>query len=217
MIKALSIDNENEGFPKEAIKEMKILKQEKFIHKNIIKLYDIKRCKPKEKNNYKGFVYMIYENIELDLFNYLNKGYKLSLPEIKCILLQILEGIEFLHSNNICQGNLQISNILISNEGIVKIADFSYSEFFNNNKNEYNYNNNINRYNFSYGSQANKLDKNFLDIMKLRYISPEVLLGEDKSTADIDIWALGCLIAELILEKPLFNGNRNNQLFIINH
>ena len=197
MIRTIDIDNENEGFPISAVKEMKILKQ--FNHRNLIKLYDIMRKKPKEKNNYKGHVYMIYENIEMDLFNYLNRGYKLSLPEIKCILLQIFEGVEFLHSNNIYHGNLQPSNILIS-EGIVKIADFGNSEIFN--KNEFDITNNI-----PYPQMKKKVNC-------LKYLSPEILLGDKRINPASDIWALGCLIAELILENPLFNGK---EFFLISY
>jgi cell division cycle 2-like len=52
--------------------------------------------------------------------------------EIKCLMLQFLEGMDYLHSNWFLHRDLKTSNLLLSNKGILKIADFGLARHFGN-------------------------------------------------------------------------------------
>ena len=88
-LKKILLDNEKEGFPITAIREITIMKR--LHHKNIMSLIEIVTSAPNEKNKYRGNVYLVFEYMEHD-FSGLFKKFKpnFTIPQIKCILYQIL-------------------------------------------------------------------------------------------------------------------------------
>ena len=98
-LKKILMDNEKEGFPITAIREIMILKR--LNHKNIVRLIEIVTSKPKEKNKYRGNVYLVFEYMEHDLSGLSDMRMSFTIPSIKCIMYQILCGIDYLHKNNI--------------------------------------------------------------------------------------------------------------------
>ena len=129
-------------------------------------------------------VYMVMEFLEHDLRVLMEqmKGPFLA-PEIKCLLLQILRGIKYLHSNWIIHRDLKTANLLLNNQGILKIADFGLAR--------------------EYGSPATLLSPN---VVTLWYRAPELLLLSKEYTPAVDMWSVGCIFAELILKRPLFES-----------
>ena len=74
---------------------------------------------------------------------------------------------------------------MVSNEGILKIADFGLARAFN-----------------------FPADRTYTqDVVTLWYRSPELLLGENRYDLGVDMWSIGCILAEFLTRKPLFMGD----------
>jgi len=95
---------------------------------------------------------------------------------------QLFAGLTHIHTKGILHRDVKPENLLINADGILKIADFG-------------------------SSRRTRKEGNYTPgLVTLRYRAPEIFLGcKDYSTA-IDMWSSGCLIAELILGKPLLDG-----------
>lgn len=109
------------------------------------------------------------------------------MPMIRSIMHQMLSGIHYLHSNWIMHRDLKPANILVMGRGeqcgVVKIADFGLARIF----------------------QA-PLKPLRETVVTLWYRAPELLLGAKHYTRAVDMWAIGCIFAELISLRPLFLG-----------
>lgn len=107
---------------------------------------------------------------------------------------QLLSGIFFLHRNNILHRDIKASNLLISQEGVLKLADFGLARPV------------ISEPGLEYTN----------NVITLWYRPPELLLGEERYGPAVDIWSAGCIMAELLLKKPLFPGKTEfDQLALI--
>ncbi|GAB1200544.1 hypothetical protein APSETT444_009917 [Aspergillus pseudonomiae] len=73
----------------------------------------------------KPSMYMVTPYMEHDLSGLLeNPSVQFTEPQIKCYMLQLLEGLKYLHGNRILHRDMKAANLLISNKGILQIADF---------------------------------------------------------------------------------------------
>lgn len=91
---------------------------------------------------------------------------------------QILEGLIYLHQQHVIHRDIKGANILISSDGIAKLADFGLARvFYPNNKN---------------AQYTNR-------VVTLWYRAPELLLGSRNYSDTVDVWSLGCVFAEMIL------------------
>lgn len=185
-LKRILMENEKEGFPITAIREIMILKR--LNHKNIIKLLEIVTSKPSEKNKFRGNVYLVFEYMEHDLSGLADLKLSFNVPMIKCILHQIITGVQYLHSQNIIHRDIKGANILINNKGEVKIADFGLARIHN---------------------PHPSLIKQYTNrVVTLWYRSPELLFGSTNYGPSIDMWSVGCLFSELLTGVPPFRGNK---------
>lgn len=121
-----------------------------------------------------------------------NPKIKFELPHMKCIMRQILEGLNYIHSQNIIHRDIKGANILVSNKGDVQIADFGLTR------------------------EIQPQDKHMLytsKVVTLWFRSPELLYGMRNYTLAVDCWSVGCIFAELILGKgrALFNGSKEHE------
>ena len=107
-----------------------------------------------------------------------NVKHEFTWGEIKCLIKQLLMGIEYLHSKNIIHRDLKPSNILYNNKGVLKICDFGLARKYNPSK------------------QLTPV------VVTLWYRAPELLLGMERYTKAIDIWSIGCIFAEMLLKEP---------------
>ena len=183
-LKKILMDNEKEGFPITALREIMILKRLK--HKNIIPLKEIVTSKPKEKNKYRGNVYLVFEYMEHDISGLGNLKSNYTIPNIKCIMYQLLEGLQYLHSNNIIHRDIKTANILLNNKGEIKIGDFGLARIIS-------------------PSLKKKITNR---VVTLWYRAPELLFGEDHYGPAIDMWSIGCVFSELLTGTPLFKGKK---------
>ena len=188
-LKKILIENEKEGFPVTAMREILIMKR--LHHQNILKLIEIVLSQPNEKNKNRGNFYLVFEYMEHDLSLLSTFRINYTIPEIKCILYQILSGIGYLHENNIIHRDIKSANILLNNKGEIKIGDFGLARLINPNPNV------AKRY-------TNR-------VVTLWYRAPELLLGETNYGFAIDVWSIGCVFSELLNGVPLFNGRTDNE------
>lgn len=190
-LKRVKISNTNEeGLPVSTVREIALLKQVNQIgHVNIVRLLDVFHT-PQNALQREIWLTLVFEHIEQDLTTYLEGCPPPGLNEwrIKSIIYQVLKGVEFLHINRVVHRDLKPQNILIANDGRVKVADFGLARI----------------YGFSMILTS--------IVVTLWYRSPEVLLHSQYATA-VDIWSLGCIFAELYNGKALFEGkNECDQL-----
>ncbi|XP_073044626.1 cyclin-dependent kinase C-1-like isoform X2 [Primulina eburnea] len=197
-LKKIRMDNEKEGFPITAIREIKILK--KLEHDNVIKLKEIVTSPGREgvgqgnpdDNKYKGSIYMVFEYMDHDLTGLADRpGLRFSIEQIKCYMKQLLTGLHYCHVNQVLHRDIKGSNLLIDNEGNLKLADFGLARSFSNDHN------------------ANLTNR----VITLWYRPPELLLGATKYGPSVDMWSVGCIFAELLYGKPILPGkNEPEQL-----
>jgi cyclin-dependent kinase 12/13 len=198
-LKKVRMDNEREGFPLTAIREIKLLKT--LHHENIVTLKEIvtgsggkrnvsdtldeddrpeRSCRGKPK----GSIYMVFEYMDHDLTGLMDTpSIKFTEAQIKCYMLQLLRGLKYCHDRDVLHRDIKGSNLLIDNNGNLKIADFGLAR--------------------SYGEAGRKYTNR---VITLWYRPPELLLGANEYGPSVDMWSVGCLIAELLTRKPLFPG-----------
>jgi len=195
-LKKVRLENEKEGFPITAVREIKILRQLK--HKNIIKLREIVTDKQEavDFRKDKGSFYLVFDFMEHDLMGLLDSGLVTFTTELNCsIMRQIMEGLAYCHDRNFLHRDIKCSNILVNNKGQVKLADFGLARLYN----------------------ADDKDRPYTNkVITLWYRPPELLLGEERYGPSIDVWSCGCILGELFTKKPLFQANEEfAQLMVI--
>ncbi|XP_043462934.1 cyclin-dependent kinase 9-like [Leptopilina heterotoma] len=190
-MKKVLMDNEKEGFPITALREIKILQV--LNHNNIVNLIEICRTKGTPGNRYRSTFYLIFDFCEHDLAGLLsNVNVKFSLGEIKQVMVQLLNGLHYIHSNKILHRDMKAANVLITKTGILKLADFGLARAFSPNKN----------------GQPNRYTNR---VVTLWYRPPELLLGERNYGPPVDLWGAGCIMAEMWTRSPIMQGNTEQQ------
>ncbi|XP_073790347.1 cyclin-dependent kinase 9 isoform X2 [Danio rerio] len=192
------MENEKEGFPITALREIKILQLLK--HENVVNLIEICRTKGEatQFNRYKGSIYLVFDFCEHDLAGLLsNANVKFTLAEIKRVMQMLLNGLYYIHRNKILHRDMKAANVLITRDGVLKLADFGLARAFSLAKN----------------SQGNRYTNR---VVTLWYRPPELLLGERDYGPPIDLWGAGCIMAEMWTRSPIMQGNtEQHQLTLI--
>jgi len=184
-LKKIKIEHCDEGIPSTAIREMSLLRE--LSHPGIVNLLDIVHGENK--------LYLVFEFFNLDMKKYLDKKMApMSVPHVKSIIWQVLQGLLHCHQRRIMHRDLKPSNLLIDeDEKRVKIADFGLARSFGLPLKSYTH-----------------------EVVTLWYRAPEVLLGSKVYSTGVDIWSLGCIFFELAHRKPLFYGESEiGQIFKI--
>ncbi|XP_076609314.1 cyclin-dependent kinase 6 [Chaetodon auriga] len=173
------------GIPAAMVREVALLrKMTYFNHPNIVKLLDASAVPMDSSLD----LTLVLEYIDQDLSTYLSKvpASGLSHDSIKDVMQQLLRGLDFLHSNMVLHRDLKPENILVSSCGEVKIADFGLARM----------------YTFNIALTPG--------VVTLWYRAPEVLLNSVYMSS-VDMWSVGCIFAELLLLRPLFQGHTEVQ------
>ncbi|AMD20383.1 HDL361Cp [Eremothecium sinecaudum] len=208
-MKKILVKAETELFPITAQREIRILKC--MNHRNIIRLiemvYDHSPTQSASSHSQesaqgsgnadgsKSF-YMVLPYMIADLSGILhNPRIKLDMGDIKNMMLQIFEGINYIHCKKFMHRDIKTANILLDHKGILKIADFGLAR---------------NYYgpppNLKYPGGAG-VDAKYTSIVVTRwYRAPELVLGDKNYTTAVDIWGIGCVFAEFFEKKPILQG-----------
>jgi len=157
-----------------------IFLQELNGHENIIRLRNI----IKAENN--KDLYLVFDHMEADLHHVIRANI---LEEIhkQYVVYQLLKGMKYIHSADLIHRDLKPSNILINSDCQIKLADFGLAR--------------------SVASTAEDTNIKLTDYVATRwYRAPEILLGSTKYSKAVDMWSVGCILAELIVGKAIFQG-----------
>ena len=140
---------------------------------------------------------MILPYIVSDLSGILhNPRINLKLGDIKNMMLQLLESINYIHCQKFMHRDIKTANILIDHNGVLKLADFGLARIY------YGAPPNS-RYPGGAGSGAK-----YTSVVVTRwYRAPELVLGDKTYTTAVDIWGAGCVFAEFFEKKPILQGS----------
>ncbi|XP_026535492.1 cyclin-dependent kinase 12 isoform X7 [Notechis scutatus] len=190
-LKKVRLDNEKEGFPITAIREIKILRQ--LIHRSVVNMKEIVTDKQDalDFKKDKGAFYLVFEYMDHDLMGLLESGLvHFSEDHIKSFMKQLMEGLDYCHKKNFLHRDIKCSNILLNNSGQIKLADFGLARL--------------------YSSEESRPYTN--KVITLWYRPPELLLGEERYTPAIDVWSCGRLCGSPcpaawpdVIKLPYFN------------
>ncbi|KAI0938437.1 hypothetical protein AcV5_000119 [Taiwanofungus camphoratus] len=195
-LKRILMHNEKEGMPVTALREIKILKA--LRHPCIIDILDMFVVKSQGKDSPLS-VYMVFPYMDHDLAGLLeNERVKLSPSQIKLYMKQLLEGTEYMHRNHILHRDMKAANLLISNTGSLKIADFGLARAFDPN---------IVR-GGEFREDARGKERKYTNCVVTRwYRPPELLLGARQYGGEVDLWGIGCVLGEMFMRRPILPGS----------
>ncbi|CAL1392181.1 unnamed protein product [Linum trigynum] len=177
-LKKVRFDN----YQPESIRFMarEILILRRLDHPNIIKLEGI------ITSRLSSSIYLVFEYMEHDLAG-LSSSPEINLtePQIKCYMKQLLRAVEHCHLRGVMHRDIKMSNILVNNNGILKLADFGLANVL-----------------ATSGGKQRLTSR----VVTLWYRPPELLLGSTSYNVSVDLWSVGCVFAELLTGKPLLKG-----------
>ncbi|GAB7322870.1 hypothetical protein MBLNU13_g05423t1 [Cladosporium sp. NU13] len=172
------------------LREMKLLRY--FNHENIISILDIQ--KPR---NYESFteVYLIQELMETDMHRVI-RTQELSDDHCQYFIYQTLRALKAMHSANVLHRDLKPSNLLLNANCDLKVCDFGLAR----------------------SAASTEDNQGFMTeyVATRWYRAPEIMLTFKEYTKAIDVWSVGCILAEMLSGKPLFPGkDYHHQLTLI--
>jgi len=137
---------------------------------------------------------MVFEYSEYDLTGVLETSeIRFTQDHVKSWSQQLLSGVHYMHINKVIHRDLKASNLLINKKGELKIADWGLAR--------------------SWNSEMKRLT---VRVITLWYRPPELLLGCAQYTSKIDMWSVGCIIAEMFRRSGFLRGaNETTQLDLI--
>uniref|UniRef100_A0A7N9ASD7 Cyclin dependent kinase 16 n=1 Tax=Mastacembelus armatus TaxID=205130 RepID=A0A7N9ASD7_9TELE len=173
-LKEIRLEHE-EGAPCTAIREVSLLKDLK--HANIVTLHDIIHTQKS--------LTLVFEYLDKDLKQYLDDcGNMIHVHNVKLFLFQLLRGLSYCHRRKVLHRDLKPQNLLISDRGELKLADFGLARA---------------------KSIPTKTYSN--EVVTLWYRPPDILLGSTDYSTHIDMWGVGCIFYEMTTGRPLFPGS----------
>ncbi|ODM97546.1 Cyclin-dependent kinase 7 [Orchesella cincta] len=151
--------------------------QQELHHPNILGLLDV--------FGLRSNISLVFDFMDTDL-EMIIKDTKIVLTpgNIKAYTIMTLQGLEYLHSHFILHRDLKPNNLLINSDGVLKIGDFGLARYF---------------------GSPNRLYTH--QVVTRWYRAPELLFGARNYGEGVDIFAVGCIVAELLLRGPLFPGD----------
>uniref|UniRef100_A0A665TS56 Cyclin-dependent kinase-like 2 n=1 Tax=Echeneis naucrates TaxID=173247 RepID=A0A665TS56_ECHNA len=176
-IKKFLDSDDDKTVKKIALREIKLLRR--LRHGNLVNLLEVW----KRRRHW----YLVFEFVERTLLEDLEQNPSgLDLNTSRQYLYQILRAAAFCHQQNIIHRDIKPENILISQGGVVKLCDFGFAR--------------------TVALPAEGIV--YTDYVATRwYRAPELLVGDIKYGKPVDVWAVGCLLLEMLTGQPLFPGD----------
>ncbi|KAG5976926.1 cyclin-dependent protein kinase [Claviceps digitariae] len=185
-IKKFKPDKEGEqisytGISQSAVREMSLCSE--LHHQNVIRLVETileDKC-----------IFMVFEYAEHDLLQIIHHHtqqprHPIPPNTIRSIMFQLLNGCQYLHTNWVLHRDLKPANIMVTSGGEVKIGDLGLARRFD--------------------KPLHSLFSGDKVVVTIWYRAPELILGSYHYTPAIDLWAVGCIFAELLSLRPIFKG-----------
>nr|XP_024218016.1 cyclin-dependent kinase 14 isoform X2 [Halyomorpha halys] len=167
---------EEEGAPFTAIREASLLKELK--HCNIVTLHDIVHTRQT--------LTFVFEYVHTDLSQYMERHPGgLVYHNVRLLLFQLLRGLAYCHKRMVLHRDVKPQNLLISEMGELKLADFGLARAKS-----------VPSHTYSH------------EVVTLWYRPPDVLLGSTHYSTSLDMWGVGCIFLEMITGVPTFPGVR---------
>lgn len=164
---------------KRILREIRLLQH--FKHPNVVRLRDLVASSKGTLDE----LYMVLDYMETDLHYIIYSKNRLTDEHYRYFTYQILRGLKHIHSARVIHRDLKPSNLLVNSNCDLKVCDFGLAR----------------------GIRGNE-DYLLTEYVVTRwYRAPEVMVSCQEYDYKIDVWAVGCILAELILRQPLFPGN----------
>ncbi|GJC93500.1 CTD kinase subunit alpha [Colletotrichum higginsianum] len=182
-LKRIRMEGERDGFPVTAVREIKLLQS--LRHTNIVQLQEVMV----ERND----CFMVFEYLSHDLTGILNHpSFTLDAAQKKHMAMQLFDGLDYLHKRGVLHRDIKAANILVSSDGVLKLADFGLARFY------------AKRHQLDYTNR----------VITIWYRSPELLLGETQYGPACDVWSAACVMVEIFTRHAIFpgDGSEINQL-----
>ena len=152
-------------------------------HPNIIRLRNFLKAE-NDKD-----IYLVFDFMETDLHAVIRANI-LEAVHKQFIVFQTLKALRFCHSCQLLHRDMKPSNLLLNEECVLKIADFGLARTVKD------------------AEKASAENSVLTDYVATRwYRAPEIILGSTSYTKAVDMWALGCIVAEMFTGKPLLPGS----------
>jgi serine/threonine protein kinase len=170
---------------KRALREIKLLRT--LQHPNVVKCLSVLEPYTIDFTS----MYVVFELMETDLASIIRSDQVLSNKHIRYFTIQLLRACEFMHSSNIIHRDLKPRNLLVNEDCTLKVADFGLARVT------------------STGTKKFGVVAMTEYVTTRWYRAPEILLATGSYDECIDLWAVGCILAELIGRVPIFPGNNS--------
>lgn len=164
---------------KRVFREIRMLSS--FKHDNVLSLYDI--LQPPHPQLFQE-LYVLTELMQSDLHKIIVSPQPLTTDHVKVFVYQILRGLKYLHSANILHRDIKPGNLLVNSNCILKICDFGLARTWD----------------------AHEKQNMTHEVVTQYYRAPELLMGARRYTGAIDVWSIGCIFAELLARRILFQA-----------
>ncbi|XP_072819129.1 cyclin-dependent kinase-like 1 isoform X4 [Vicugna pacos] len=155
-------------------------------HPNLVSLIEVFRRKRR--------LHLVFEYCDHTVLHELDRHQR-GVPEhlVKSITWQTLQAVNFCHKHNCIHRDVKPENILITKHSVIKLCDFGFARLLTGPSDYY------------------------TDYVATRwYRSPELLVGDTQYGPPVDVWAIGCVFAELLSGVPLWPGKSDvDQLYLI--
>lgn len=176
-LKKVRFDTAESESVKFMAREIMIL--QKLDHPNVLKLEGLATS----RMHYS--LYLVFDFMQSDLTRVISRpGGRLTEPQIKCYMHQLLSGLQHCHERGILHRDIKGSNLLIDKDGVLKIGDFGLANYFD-------------------PKPKRPLTNR---VVTLWYRAPELLLGSTDYGVAIDLWSAGCLLGEMYFGRPIMPG-----------
>lgn len=182
-LKKTILTTDDEGVPPTTLREVSILRS--LDSPYVVKLEEVVHT---EARSGPPLLYLVFEFLDHDLKQFMStkygKGVGIEPQLAKHFTFQILLGLKYCHGNSIMHRDLKPQNLLVDlKTKTIKLADFGLGRVF-----------------------SLPVAKYTHEVVTLWYRAPEILLGSKCYSTGVDTWSVGCILAEMIIGRPLFCG-----------
>jgi len=167
---------------KRVLREVKLLRH--FKHENVVGLYDLIQPPHDDEPDTFNDIYLALDLMDTDMGRIIDSDQPLSDKHIQFFIYQTLCGLKYIHSAGVIHRDIKPGNLLLNADCELKICDFGLAR----------------------GIAKTETQLFTTYVVTRWYRAPEVLCACKEYDMKIDVWSVGCILAELHGREPLFPG-----------